>query len=89
MKEDSDSDEDIHLQTENILKKINEQVKLSQEALNLNSKPKLEEVKVPDNSKSMILPKKENLHQNLFNFTKFTSKFSKIKRFKSRICKSR
>ena len=65
MKEDSDSDEDIHLQTENILKKINEQVKLSQEALNLNSKPKLEEVKVPDNSKSMILPKKENLHQNL------------------------
>ena len=63
MKEEED--EDIHLQTENVLNKIQEQMRLSEEALNLGNKPKLEEVKVPEISKSVILPKSNKSNQNI------------------------
>ena len=63
MKEDED--DDIHIQTENLLNKIQEQISLSEEALNLDKKPKLEEVKVPNNSKSAVFPKENKSNQNI------------------------
>ena len=63
MKEDED--DDIHIQTENLLNKIQEQISLSEEALNLDKKPKLEELKVPNNSKSAVFPKENKSNQNI------------------------
>jgi len=70
MKEENENEnenDDIHAQTENMLKKIEEQMRLSKEVLNINKKPpKLEKIDLPDISKSEILPKKNNLtNQNL------------------------
>ena len=65
MKNDTqEEEEDIHLRTENILKKIQEQMRLAEEALNFE-RPKFEEVKEQGGSKSMVLSKAKNPHQNL------------------------
>ena len=60
-----DVEEDLHLRTEDILKKIQEQMRLAEEALNFE-RPKLEEVKEKGVSKSMTFSKsKKNPQQNL------------------------
>lgn len=60
-----DEEEDLHLRTEDILKKIKEQMRLAEEALNFG-RPKLEETKLQGVSKSMTFSKsKKNPHQNL------------------------
>ena len=56
--EKNEEEEDIHTQTENIIKKIQEQLRLTEEALNLG-KPKFEAVDVPFGHRSMMLPKKK------------------------------
>ena len=64
MKEEIEED-DIHAQTENMIKKIKEQMNLSEEALNLQSKYKLDEVEISEISKSEIMPKSKNSNQNI------------------------
>jgi hypothetical protein len=60
-----DEEEDLHLRTEDILKKIQEQMRLAEEALNFE-RPKLEEAKEKGVSKSMTFSKtKKNPQQNL------------------------
>ena len=64
MKEEDE--DDIHIQTENMLKKIEQQINLSKEALNFKRpQPKLEKVNLPDISKSAILPKTKKANQNI------------------------
>ena len=60
----NEEEEDIHIQTENIIKKIQEQLRLTEEALNIG-KPNLEGVKVRDFSKSMTFQQKMKPKQNL------------------------
>lgn len=59
-----EEEDDIHIQTENIIKKIQEQLRLTEEALNIG-KPKLESIQVRDFSKSMTFPMKNKPKQNL------------------------
>ena len=59
-------EEELHIKTQDVLKKIEEQMRLTEEALNYGGKPKLEEVKLPDFSKSMTMPRKmKKSNQNL------------------------
>lgn len=60
----NEDEDDIHIQTENIIKKIQEQLRLTEEALNLG-KPTFESIKVRDFSKSMTFPIKNKQKQNL------------------------
>ena len=70
MKEEEKDEEDIYIQTEIVIKKIQEQMRLTEEALNIGrirldeSKPQLEM------SKSMRLPKKKNLQKQNQNLIK-------------------
>ena len=63
-----DEEEDLHLRTEDILKKIQEQMRLAEEALNFE-RPKLEEVKEKGVSKSMTFSKSTKLDKNKGPFT--------------------
>ena len=85
MKEEIE-EENLHEQTENMLKKIQEQLRLSEKALNFHIKPKqkLEEVEIPEVSKSVIIPKIKKSHQNIikikdssFEFVNLEENFGK------------
>ena len=75
--EKKEDEEDIFTQTEIILKKMHEQMRLKEEALNIG-KPKLGEVKIGDNSKSMMLPKREINPQNAFKIRESVQEFLNI-----------
>ena len=62
MKDEEKKEEDLHSQTENIMKKIQEQMKLTEDALN-SVQP--DEVKKDNTSKSMYLPKTKIENQNI------------------------
>lgn len=72
MKKEDDVD-DIVLQTQNILKKIQEQMRLTEEVLSL-SKPTFEEVNVPSYAKSMIIPQKRQ-PKNIFKIRESVQEF--------------
>ena len=63
-KDENNEEEDIHTQTENIIKKIQEQLRLTEEALSLG-RTKFEPVEVPFGHKSMMLPSKKKVPQYL------------------------
>ena len=66
MKEENNNEDDIHIQTENMLKKIVQQLNLSKEALNFKRpQPKFEKINLPDVSKSAKLPKTKKTNQNI------------------------
>ena len=75
MKDDEKKEEqDIHTQTENIIKKIQEQLRLTEEALSL-TRPKFEEVNLPDGSKSMVLPQKKKAPQYLLKIKDYSLEY--------------
>ena len=80
MKNEMKDDEDIFIQTEIILKKINEQMRLTEEALNLSnfSKPSLPTLgpinKNFNSSKSMVIQDK-NKSQNTFKIREAVKEF--------------
>ena len=80
MKNETKDDEDIFIQTEIILKKIKEQMRLTEEALNLSnlSKPSLPSLGTVNknfiNSKSMVIQDKKNL-QNEFKIRESVKEF--------------
>lgn len=80
MKNEMKDDEDIFIQTEIILKKINEQMRLTEEALNLSnfSKPSLPTLgpinKNFNSSKSMVIQDK-NKNQNTFKIREAVKEF--------------
>ena len=76
-KEKKEDEEDIFTQTEIIIKKIQEQMRLTEEALNLG-KPRLGEVKISDNSKSMMIPQKKNIPQNTFKIRESVQEYLNI-----------
>ena len=73
-KDDKNEEEDIHIQTENIIKKIQEQLRLTEEALNLG-KPKFEQVDVPFGHKSMMLPSKKKVPQYLLKIKDYSLEY--------------
>lgn len=73
MKKEDDVN-DIVQQTENILKKIQEQMRLTEEVLSL-SKPNLEEEKVYTKSLSMMLPKNKKPPQSTFKIRESIQEF--------------
>ena len=76
-KEKKEDEEDIFTQTEIVIKKMQEQMRLTEEALNLG-KPRLGEVKLSDNSKSKILPQKKMNTQNTFKIRESIQEFLNI-----------
>ena len=74
MKKEEEDVNDIVQQTENILKKIQEQMRLTEEVLSL-SKPNLEEVKSSDFSHSMMLPKSKKAPKNTFKIRESLQEF--------------
>lgn len=78
MKNEFKDEEDIFIQTEIVLKKIKEQIRLTEEALNL-SKPSiipLEPInKTFNNSKSMVIQDKKKLVQNTFKIREAVKEF--------------
>ena len=72
MQKEDDVD-DIVLQTQNILKKIQEQMRLTEEVLSL-SKPSFDDIKLPDHAKSMIIPQKRQ-PKNIFKIRESVQEF--------------
>ena len=75
--EKKEDEEDIFIQTEIILKKMQEQMRLTEEALSIG-KPRLGEVKLADNSKSMMLPQRNLIPQNVFKIRESVQEFLNI-----------
>lgn len=71
-------EEDIHIQTENIIKKIQEQLRLTEEALNIGKN------KIEDNpitySKSMRFPSKRKIPQHLLKIRDYSLEYLNIEK---------
>ena len=77
MKDEEKKEDDLHSQTENIMKKIQEQMKLTEDALN-SVQP--DDVSGDNASKSMLLPKMKKDNKNkrfIFRIRQFRKRLHK------------